>query len=94
MFRAGGSEDVFPYLNPRAKWKELKSIRVPLAVIFGSHDEYLDRPAKKLVEISRSHAPLNKSFSGVIIKNADHGFRDKEKELAQQILRWVKSNGL
>ncbi len=94
MFRAGGAEDTFPYLTPHAEWKELKSVRVPIAVIFGSRDEYLDRPATKLIEIFRAHAPLSKSFTGVIIKNADHGFRRKEKELSRVIMQWVKSNGL
>ena len=94
MFRPGETEDVFPYLDPTADWKELKSIRVPLAVIFGSRDEYMNQPTQKLIEIFRAHAPLSRSFSGVIIKGADHGFKGKEKELSQQIIHWVASNGL
>ena len=116
MFRPGGAEDVFPYLNPRAQWKELKSIRVPVAVVFGSRDEYLDpirskprrrvgaagalarrtsngvdRPAQKIIDIFHANAPLAKSFSGVIIKNAGHGFKGKEKELSRAIIRWIKT---
>lgn len=92
MFRAGGAEDVFPYLNPHAGWRELKSIRAPIAIIFGSRDEYLDRPAQKLMEVFRDHAPLAKSFSGVIIRGANHGFKNKEKELSDAIIRFI--NGL
>lgn len=92
MFRQGDAEDIFPYLNPHAGWKELKSIRTPLAVIFGERDEYLlGRRAQNLVGIFRVHAPLAKSFSGVIIKNADHGFKKKERALADAIIRWIKS---
>lgn len=90
LFTPGAAEDVFPYHNPKADWKELKSVRVPLAVIFGSRDECLDRPAGKLIEVFRTNAPLAKSFSGVIIKGADHGFKKKEKELADVIIRFVK----
>lgn len=94
IFWTGTEEDVFPYLNQHAEWKELKSVRVPLAVIFGSRDEYLDRPAHKIIDVFRAHAPLSKSFSGAIIKGANHGFRRKEKEVTHEIIRWIKSNGL
>lgn len=94
MFRPGGAEDVFPYLDPKAGWKELKSIRVPLAVIFGSRDKYLDRRPEKLIEIFRMHARSTKSFSGAIITGADHGFKGKEKELTREIMRWIAKNGL
>lgn len=89
MFRAGEAEDVFPYLNPSAGWKELESIKRPLAVVFGSRDEYLDRPAQKLINVFLSHAPLAKSFSGVVIKGARHNFRGKEKELSRAIIQWI-----
>ena len=90
ILHAGKSEDVFPYHNPRARWKELRSVRVPLAVIFGSRDEYLDRPAGEVVKIFRAHARSTASFSGIIIKGAHHGFMKKEKELARTIIRWIK----
>ena len=115
IFCPGGAEDIFPYLNPTADWKELKSVRIPLAVIFGSRDEYLDpvrspsrpwrdgsrrrrltsngvdRPAQKLIDIFRAHAPSTKSFSGIIIKGADHGFHKKEKMLSRQIIQQIKA---
>ena len=90
MYESGHAEDTFPYLDPRAQWKGLKGIRVPIAVIFGERDEYLDRPAHKLIDTLRIHAPLAKSFSGVIIRNADHGFKSKEKELTDAIIRFIK----
>lgn len=83
-------EDVFPYYNPKAEWKELKNIHTPLTVIIGSRDEYLDRPAKKLIDIFRSKAKSTKSFSGIIIKGANHGFYKKEEELAKEIINWIK----
>lgn len=91
MFRAETSEDTFPYLTPHADWKALQSVRIPLAVIIGERDEYLDRPAHKLTDIFHDHAPLAKSFSGVIIKSANHGFKKKEADLAHIIIRWIKS---
>lgn len=90
MFCQGTAEDIFPYLNPKADWKALKSVRVPLAVIIGKRDEYLDRPAQKLIDVFRDNARWTRSFSGVIIKSADHGFKKEEKELADTIIRFIK----
>ena len=90
LYDPGSKEDVFPYHNPKAEWKELKSMRVSTAVMVGSRDEHSDRPAKKLIEIFQSKAKSAKSFSGIIIKGADHGFYKKEKELAGTIINWIK----
>lgn len=84
------TENVFPYNNPSAKWKELHSVRIPIAVVFGSREEHIDRPAQKLIEIFKKNAVNAKSFSGIIIKNADHGFHKKETELAREIINWIK----
>ena len=87
----GTAEDTFPYYDASAQWKAMESIRTPLVVIFGSRDECLDRPAQKLIETFRAHAPLAKSFSCSIIKNANHGFKGKEKQLSHSIIYWIKS---
>lgn len=94
LFTPGAAENIFPYYNPKADWKALQSIRSPIAVIFGSRDECLDRPAENIIDIFRVNAPLAKSFSGIIIKGADHGFKNKEKELADAVTRWIQNNGL
>lgn len=94
LYRPGSPEDVFPYYETKSHsnhWKELKSIRIPVAVILGSRDEYLDRPAKKLAEIFKKNAVSTKTFSGVIIHGADHGFRKKEKELAKEIMKTIEA---
>ena len=86
----GKAEDVFPYYNPRARWKELTSVKSPVAVIIGSRDEYLNIPPKKFIEIFRQNCKNSKSFSGIIIKGAGHGFYGKEKELTQNIVKWIE----
>lgn len=90
LYKPGTAEDVFPCYNPRARWKELKSIRIPLAVIFGSREEHIDRPSKELIEVFRKNAKSAELFSGIVIKGANHGFRKKEKELAREIIRFTK----
>lgn len=97
LYRPGSPEDVFPYYDsyealPRKNpWKELKSISIPVAVIFGSRDEYLDRPAKKLMEIFRKNTASTRDFRGIIIERANHGFRKTEKELTKEIMKTIES---
>ena len=90
LYRPGGAEDVFPYHNPNAKWKELASIRIPISLIIGGRDEYLDIPLKKYIEAFRAHATSTTSFSSAIIKGANHSFRNREQELARAIMQFIK----
>lgn len=90
LYKAESAEDVFAYHNPLASWKELKSIRMPLAVIIGSIDQYRDRPVTDIIEAFRNHADLTKRFTSITIKGANHGFQRKEKELADVITAWIK----
>lgn len=86
----GEKEDVFPYYAKERIWNALESIRIPLAVIFGSRDEHKDRSATQLIDAFRTHAPLAKQYTGIIIKRADHGFHGKEKELSRAMIQWIK----
>lgn len=86
----GRAEDTFPYHNPHASWKELQSIRQPLTVIIGERDECLDRSAQDFLAAFRQNARWTKTFSGVIIKGADHNFHKKEKELTDEIIRFIR----
>ena len=90
LYTPGTAEDTFPYYREYTDWRAFKSMRVPLAVIIGSRDEGLDRPAKKLIEIFEKNAPNAKSFSGIVIKGANHSFRGKEKELSREIIKFIK----
>ncbi|MFA4937077.1 MAG: alpha/beta fold hydrolase [Patescibacteria group bacterium] len=90
LYTPGTPEDVFPYYNKKAKFKELASVRAPILVLIGERDEYLDRSPQNFVNIFKSKAVKTKKFVGQIIKSADHGFYNKEKNLAEAIVNWIK----
>ncbi len=92
LFEAGHAEDTFPYRHPTAQWRAVSSIRQPLAVIIGSKDKHLDRRATDLIEIFRQKASSARSFSGVIIKSGNHGFFNREKELAETMIKLILNN--
>src|SRR5262249_45577654 len=39
LYRPGGTEDVFPYYRPGARWSALGRVRLPIAAIVGGRDE-------------------------------------------------------
>lgn len=90
LCNAGEKEDTFPYYDEKRKWNALESVHVPIAVVIGSRDEYLDQTPKNYLAAFKQHAPLTKNFSGIMIKGTNHSFRKKEKELAREMIKWTK----
>jgi pimeloyl-ACP methyl ester carboxylesterase len=90
LYRPGEAEDVFPYYRARARWTALGKVRVPLAVVVGARDEYLERPARALVEAFERHATRARSFTGIVIPGARHGFAGREALLARAIVGWIE----
>jgi pimeloyl-ACP methyl ester carboxylesterase len=91
LYRPGETEDVFPYDRPDAHWTALGRVRRPLAAIIGGRDEYLDRRPAELIDAFARNATHARSFSGIIIPGARHGFQRREAELARTIVRWIQS---
>lgn len=89
LYKPGQDEDVFPYYRPNARWTAFRSVRLPLAAILGSGDEYLDRPARTVIDAFRRNAVRARSFTGMVVPRARHGFQGHERELAELIVRWI-----
>ena len=92
LYRPGGAEDVFPYYREGARWPALGRMRVPLAVVVGDRDEYLDRPATTLLAAFARHATRARSFTGLVVRGANHGFARREDVLARAIVRWISES--
>ena len=94
LYRPGESEDVFPYHRPNARWAAFRRVRAPVAAIIGSRDEYLDRRPTELIEAFARNATRARSFTGMVIPGARHGFQKREDVLARAIVRWVRARCL
>jgi pimeloyl-ACP methyl ester carboxylesterase len=90
LYRPGGAEDVFPYYRRGARWSALGNIRIPIAAVLGGRDEFLDRPAAEVLAALARHATRARSYTGIAIPGALHGFRGHERALATEIVRWVE----
>lgn len=84
-------EDTFPYYDAKRKWTAFESINIPIHVIIGTRDEHLDRKPADYLALFQSHALLTKDFRGSMIKGANHSFRRKEKETAEQIVAFIQN---
>ena len=93
LYRPGEAEDVFPYSRPDARWTALRRVRVPMAVIIGGRDEYLDRRAAAVIAAFERNATGARSFRGIVVPRARHGFRGHERPLAREVVRWVRRVG-
>lgn len=91
LYHPGETEDVFPYYRPDAGWAALRQVRVPLAVIVGGRDEYLDRRPEALIGAFEENATRATSFRGIVVPRAPHGFRRHEPALAREIVRWART---
>jgi pimeloyl-ACP methyl ester carboxylesterase len=93
LYRPGEAEDVFPYYRLATGWPALRRVRVPLAVIVGGRDEYLDRRPEALTTAFGRNAIRARSFRGIVVPRADHGFRGHERALVREIVRWARTVG-
>jgi hypothetical protein len=89
LYRPGETEDVFPYHRANARWTAFRSVRLPIAAIVGSRDEFLDRTARDVIEAFRQNAVRARSFTGVVVPRARHGFQGHERALADLVTRWA-----
>ncbi len=94
LYRPGEAEDVFPYYRLNARWAALRRVCAPIAAIVGSRDEFLDRPPEQLLQAFERNATRARSFTGVVIPGALHGFVKHEGLLADAIAGWARSRCL
>src|SRR4029453_6880224 len=89
LFKPGQAEDVFQYYRANSRWTALRSVRLPIAAIVGSRDEYLDRRAEALIDAFWQNASRSRSFRGEIVAGAGHSFVGHERQLAEVLVRWA-----
>lgn len=92
-----GDYNIFPFneyinnlkLSKKPLFKEYKTIDKPTLVVYGEFDEFCYGKVPECVEILKKETTHLEKFTFKIIPNADHGFTDKEKELAGIVASWL-----
>ena len=78
-----------PIYSKNGDWKQLKSIRQTALFVMGEKDGFAFNDTIKHLETIKENTKTKNSVVKVI-ENCGHTFRNKEKELAQVILDFVK----
>jgi len=89
-----GDYNCFPYseafkgvkISKEPLFRYFKGIKKSSIVIYGEKDEYTWGNIKKVIETLKRYQP---DFEYKVINGADHGFTDKQKELAKTIADWI-----
>jgi hypothetical protein len=93
LYRPGEVEDVFPYYRGNARWTTFRAVRLPVAAILGSRDEFLDRPAPRGhpgVSPKRGARPILHRHRR---RAGPSWFSGTRGELADLLVRWVGAPG-
>ncbi len=84
LYSKNSPEEVFSYSQKNKQARILRKVKVPIYVLLGSEDKYLDRNAEQIVDWFLKHIKTNK-FKAEIIFQAGHSFRDFEKIVCKRI---------
>lgn len=92
LYRAGSSEDVFPYGEPSGRWTTLGSIRVPLCIIFGGDDQYLGKHTPEyIVGLINEKAKRASSVSADVLPGNGHSFQEDPDAFAKSAIGWMRT---
>ena len=69
--------------------EKLNNIKVPLMMRWGNQNEMIVQSADELVTLV-SNIIINENKDIDYIDGADHGYTEKETELAEQIIKFIK----
>jgi len=80
-------QSIFSYFDPKRSARLLKKVKLPMLVVFGDKDEYIDRPAREILEWFEKNtaAPL----LTLLARGSTHGFKGDEKQIAKAIKSWI-----
>lgn len=76
--------------NYDGELKHFQRVRCPVVAVFGSREEYKDRPVTRYGEILKSKT-RSKNFNFVVIKGGDHGFKGHERGTIEKVAEWLKT---
>ena len=73
-------------LSKKLLFRHFNSINKTTLVVYGGEDKYAWGNVPKIVEILKGQKP---EFEYKIIRGADHGFSEHQRELSQVMSNWL-----
>ncbi len=91
LYTPDSPETVFPYEQANKIPRVLKSVRLPILVLWAGRDEYADRPTEEIIAWFEKNN-RSRNFKAVIVPKVGHSFKGAEKRVAADIQRWIKAH--
>ena len=97
MANPDGDYNVFPFLEAlrgvrlsrRPRFRYVKAIRKPALILYGENDEYCYDDVPACVAALAAALGPKPNVELAIVRDADHGFGGKERELVETIVNWI-----
>jgi pimeloyl-ACP methyl ester carboxylesterase len=87
MANPRGDYNVFPFAGI-GRFRHVRGIRKPALYIYGERDEYIDDLGAAMSLLAKNLGPKGEI---VVLSDADHGFSDREAELAELMAAFATS---
>lgn len=89
-FRKNGPIDVFPVIENPSDFGIFSKITKPIFVTLGERDSIIIKSPEEDLKNLEEKAVNCEEFCGKVIKGATHRYINREKELSQSVLSWLK----
>lgn len=89
LYTPDSAETIFPYEQHGKNPRTLKSVKVPMLILWAQRDPYTDRPAKEIAAwFGRYVKPSDRV---VVVPRVEHGFKGGEKIVAREVKKFIDS---
>lgn len=88
-FRDNEKINFAQYSNKDYNYEELNNMTIPLFMRWGNVFEMIEQPAEELIQIVNTNITNNQKDINYI-EGANHGYTDKEQQVAEEMLEFLK----
>lgn len=92
LCKSGGTIDVAPFGDENADYIALNNIEIPLLMMWGKERDLIMQKPEELERIIKKNVK-NEKLLVKFIDGTGHNYRYKEKETAEEILKFLKGKG-
>ncbi|MDP2649199.1 MAG: alpha/beta fold hydrolase [Patescibacteria group bacterium] len=89
LYTPDSREEIFTYSQPKKTPRALRSVKVPILVLWAQKEEFADRPAKAILAWFGRH--LKPEDRTVLILRTGHLFKGGEKAVVKEIRKFMRS---
>lgn len=89
LYSPDSEEEIFTYAQPNKVPRALKSVRVPLLVLWAAKEQYAYRKPDAVKAWFAKHI-AGKNFRFATMANVKHGFKGGEEAVGREIKKWIR----